>query len=285
MNNNVNELQLFHHILLYVVIACHIPFFISFFPQIYNSNLYFTILFTLVTSFVYLIKNLWTSYRSNKITSKFVNLISNYLEKKKKDNFNFFKNEVINNVIDKITENLVYNNLESLNLLEHKESMKKILENINQNRIFEEFFQEVDLIIIDYKLIEKDLLIQILDYSRVKKKMIYLISQDYPSDILKQINRNFFTINNIITPYQFKKNWFGNYYFSDDIDRDYKLDLDTNYLTKHIIDNPLSENKDILFISDIHIENDTVLQICLNNNQKLTNDYFISLINDWIEVN
>ena len=284
LHNNFNELHLFHYVLLYVVIACHSPFFISLFPQIYNSKILLSLLIIIISSFSYFIKQFWDNYKSKNIRDRFLNLINQYKDKVKKDNFNFYKNEVIKNVIDKITENLVFNSLENLNLLEHKESMKKILENINQNKIFEEFFQEVDTIIIDYKLIEKDLLSQIIDYSRIKKKKIYLISQDFPFDILKEVGKSFFSIENIITPYQFRKNWFGNYYLSDDISKDYKLDLNSSNLANHILEDSNLENKDVLFIGNTHLKNDSILQICLNKDQKLTNDYFVSLVNDWIEV-
>ena len=244
-------------------------------PLLVHLGLYFNYIYKYT-------RNMFKSYSTRR---NLVKLVKKYHEKVRLERKIETRKNIIKNISNQITNQVIEESIKNLNLLEHKESMQKILENVNQLKLFNDFFKDFKLIIIDYHKVERNFLKKLSKFCRINNKELLLISQDNPVKILNELKIKYFNLNNIYTPYHFKSSFFGSYYrininsLRESINK--KLDLDNLYLFNQIIKEKKTDEC-VYFGDDIanKIDKKNIMAFNIDLNQ----ESFINIIEDWIEI-
>ena len=197
------------------------------------------------------------------------------LERKKETRAN-----IIKNISKDITNEVIEDSIQNLNLYEHKELMQNILENVNQYKLFKDFFNDFKVIVIDYNYVEKKFLRELSNFCKINKKDLILISQENPFKILKEINIKFFNLQNIFTPYHYSKGFFGSIYKKTEIDSDCS-NVTNSYLFNQIIKEKKTD--ECVYFGD-DLANKISKKNMMAFNIELNNKTFINILEDWIKL-
>ena len=253
--------------------------------------IYFSLLFMLNSSnywyFAPILICLFTY--SEQILNKIINIVNSYITREKlirliRKYHKKIRSERIKETENNIIQNISTDITNKVNFSEHKELMQQILENVSQFKLFNDFFNAFNIIIIDYCQVDKEFLKELSEYCKINKKKIILISQMNPLVILKQLNNKYFNLENIITPYHFNKTFFWSIYkvsnktirFDSECIKLSNLNLLNNIINK---DQP---NECVFFGDDLaeKIDKKNIMAF----NIYLNTDSFIDILENWLNL-
>lgn len=231
------------------------------------------------------IVNYFDEIRKSYVTrSKLVKLIKNYHAKVRLERKKETRNNIIKNISQDITNQVIDDTIQNLNLFEHKEMMQKIFENVNQFKLFNNFFNDFKLIIIDYSRVDKVFLRELSEFCKINKKDLVLISQENPLNVLKDLNNKYFNLNKIFSPFNYEKGFFGSIYkiSTDKIKEDNtSISLNNLYLFNQILKEKKTDQ--CVFFGD-DLANKISKKNIMAFNVELDNKSFINILEDWIKL-
>ena len=258
----------FDHINIVSLVSIFLHIFFIFISIYYNFNNLLLPIIILSAINIDIIKRFIDNlHESFLVRNKLINIVKKYHEKKNMERIRENKNKIIKNISNQITANLIDDSLHELNLLKHKESMKKILENINQIKLFSDFFGNFNLILLNYDTTEKNFLNELIKYCNSNNKEICLISQKNPNEI--DLNCE------ILTPYHFNKSLFYFVYKKNKNNFENKVNLDNSFLFNYYLNEKKQDNNVVCFGESI--DNIMSFDIDLDHNS------FLNILEDWIE--
>lgn len=239
---------------------------------------YFLIFGNKILNYVIAIK------KSYKIRNKFIKLIKKYhqkirLERKKQTKYN-----IIKKISQDITNQVIEDSINNLNLLEHKELMKQIFENVNQFKLFKDFFMDFKLIIVNYKNVDLKFLNELSEFCKIHKKDLVLISQNNPFKILSKIQDKYFNLDNIYTPYHYNKTFFGTIY-KKEIEL-IEIESSSVYVSDIYLFNQIIQDKktdECVYFGNKLANELSKKNIMAFNVEKLDNTSFIDILEDWVQ--
>ena len=211
---------------------------------------------------------------------RLIKLIKKYHLKMRLERKKETRNNIIKNISKDITNQVIEDSIQNLNLYEHKELMQNILENVNQFKLFNDFFNDFKVIIIDYNYVEKKFLRELSEFCKINKKDLILISQENPFKILKDLNLKFFNLQNIFTPYHYNKGFFGSFYKKTTVDS-----ISSNVTNSYLFNQIIKEKKtdQCVFFGD-ELANKISKKNIMAFNIELNNKTFINILEDWIKL-
>lgn len=262
------------------------PIYFSLLLMLNSSNYWYLVpvLFFLFSYSEQLLNKIINIVNSYITREKLIRLIKKYHKKIRSERIKETRNNIIQNISKDITNKVIEDSMHKLNFSEHKELMQKILDNVSQFKLFDNFFSVFKIIIIDYSQVDKEFLKELSEYCKINKKKLILISQNNPLVILKQLSNKYFNLENIVTPYHFNKSFFGSLYkvSNETINVNSEcIKLSNLNLLNNIIRN--DKSNECVFFGDnlaekIDKKNIMAFNVYLNNKS------FIDILENWLNL-
>ena len=130
-------------------------------------------------------------------------------------------------------------------------NLKQLVQSIKTNRLFENLLgSENKVIIISFNNVDIEFLRKTLIYCNKNdnNNKIYITSLENPLDIVDKVNSELFTLDNVLTPYQFRQTFFSGIYKIDNNDITlHKINLTEEYLINYIVKNSKVSHENITF--------------------------------------
>lgn len=131
-------------------------------------------------------------------------------------------------------------------------NLKQLVQSIKTNRLFENLLgSENKVIIISFNNVDIEFLRKTLIYcnkNNNNNNKIYITSLENPLNIVDKVNSELFTLDNVLTPYQFRQTFFSGIYKIDNNDVTlHKINLTEEYLINYIVKNSKVSHENITF--------------------------------------
>jgi len=190
-----------------------IYFFLGLMISLVDYSYFYLFIFLLFRIYLYIYQ-----LNSENIIHKFRKLINKYHEKKKKENL---------------------------------PNLKQLVQSVKTTRLFDNLLGSKNkVIIISYNNVDIEFLRKALIYCNKNNNnnKIYITSLENPLNIVDEIDSKLFTLDNVLTPYQFKQTFFSGTYKIDNNDITLnKINLTEEYLINYIVENLNASYEDITF--------------------------------------